>query len=1526
MSKIRKYILSILLVISMLTAQGVIPVSAAEAIEGWTVKYNNSTGTVVYDTEEVYSGERSVRIINDTANISNHFTLLSTPVTVEAGEKYYFGVKAKSKNADIFQLAVAFGTRSSLTPFQKKYDWTHYEFEYNATETATVDFQVIVQGYATVWLDDFFFINVETGEELLKFPGFETAKRPTPVVELEDASLEEMYYTISESESFSSADMERIRGGFKYMPVYKADGIKVDGDVSEWEKYPVLAMPTLSTQYEIFVQDELPKDVESECKFAYDENNFYLYMEITDDEYNYKEGSAFYWQGDSVQMAISGVDETYGTEIGFGYNPVTGKGDIYAPALNENQISKINLSASQSGNKTYYEMAFPWTVKFGKCPEEILFSALINDNDGDVRRYCVEIAPRGISRTPKSNANFPKLELLADEKDWYAWIQGDNKVITETEYTYEYFIVNNGGEKTFTIKNHVTGESEEVIVPDGTGIRRSFVNTYDTVDDEDVRIEISANGETVAPEVKVSIERKLPSVEYTEGVIAKEKAQASELKKLLDKCASMGISTDYEMINYTVIEKFAGYLADDIAINDLSKVYYTEECTDKLYSETKEILEKYLSGEKEPLKVPRYVTGDIEIEGQTVWADTELDGVAERRPVFNIGYGHFADAKALIPDFDSLGMNNTQMEIGPRHTLAFIGTELRNWTDQVNGEAKGTIKLTQEEKHGGKYAAKLTYSGDVQKNVFTTFSQTVEVEPGKTYELKGYTKMTNGSVYVSANNYNDRFEIKGTHDWEEFEAVYTAPADIKQTTIRFINDSNTQSLYIDDITFCEKGTNVNLLKNGDFESDPEGVDFEDRTTADLEALLAALSDAEENNVGVCVLLSPHYFLTQVTSKYDIPYAGGGFLKYNIHHPKAREVVEAHIRRTLELIKDYDSIQSICVSNEPAFYSNKLPEFYTEYWQEYLEKEYNGDINALNEAYRTTHASFNEIDMVFANNPAKTYDYKIFNDIVFSQWHKWMAGIVKEIIPDIPVHAKIMGYSAESHDPNMIWNGTNYEYYVDFFDINGCDYWDYFDDDRPELEKNMWYDYMTSLKDVPVANTEDHVIKDGNVNYDPYHADYVARDIYMGAAHGRGFSDLWVWARQGPNAATDLKGGFANRPDAIVKAGKAVLDLNRLSYEITAVQKEEREIGILYSNASILNDTSVQMAAYSAYEGAMFSGKRVLFVAETQLEKMHGCKMLIVPNSKYVVPETLTEIKKFIENGGKVLIMGEDCLKLSERNLENDKLLLDFIYANSKVISYEGTSEKIISPSADELYDIIRDMLLEQNLYYVKVKDAITDEYADGIEYNIGVYNGNVIVNMVNNRDDRDVKIYINDKLCGKSVEMRSMEELGEVVTLKKYMPVTLRIEVENRFFDTFGHWGEGEITALAGRGIINGVSESRFAPESKTTRWQFHALLSRATGITVPEYDSESEDFRPHDIITRAEMCEMLVKFYEASQGILDTKELTFTDSNKISDKETVGKAVSAGFIMGREDGSFDPEGSTTRAEAAAVIARYLGV
>ena len=40
-----------------------------------------------------------------------------------------------------------------------------------------------------------------------------------------------------------------------------------------------------------------------------------------------------------------------------------------------------------------FETAIPWNIKFVERPAGILFDILYNDNDGDGRRYCVELAP-----------------------------------------------------------------------------------------------------------------------------------------------------------------------------------------------------------------------------------------------------------------------------------------------------------------------------------------------------------------------------------------------------------------------------------------------------------------------------------------------------------------------------------------------------------------------------------------------------------------------------------------------------------------------------------------------------------------------------------------------------------------------------------------------------------------------------------------------------------------------------------------------------------------------------------------------------------------------------------------------------------------------------------------------------------------------------------------------------------------------------------------------------------------------------
>jgi len=181
------------------------------------------------------------------------------------------------------------------------------------------------------------------------------------------------------------------------------------------------------------------------------------------------------------------------------------------------------------------------------------------------------------------------------------------------------------------------------------------------------------------------------------------------------------------------------------------------------------------------------------------------------------------------------------------------------------------------------------------------------------------------------------------------------------------------------------------------------------------------------------------------------------------------------------------------------------------------------------------------------------------------------------------------------------------------------------------------------------------------------------------------------------------------------------------------------------------------------------------------------------------------------------------------------------------------------------------------------------------------------------------------------------------------VPVTVRIDTENCFIDTLGHWAETDIVNMAKKGIIKGVTETSFAPNKKLTRAEFLSLLMRGINVTgkdvLPQDVEESswyagevkkaiaagvigtDNFRPTDKITREEMCQMLVKGYEYAKGTIEKGETaSFSDISSIVDIDAVSKAYSLGLMQGRDDGSFGPKDGATRAEAAAVIARFNGM
>lgn len=175
------------------------------------------------------------------------------------------------------------------------------------------------------------------------------------------------------------------------------------------------------------------------------------------------------------------------------------------------------------------------------------------------------------------------------------------------------------------------------------------------------------------------------------------------------------------------------------------------------------------------------------------------------------------------------------------------------------------------------------------------------------------------------------------------------------------------------------------------------------------------------------------------------------------------------------------------------------------------------------------------------------------------------------------------------------------------------------------------------------------------------------------------------------------------------------------------------------------------------------------------------------------------------------------------------------------------------------------------------------------------------------------------------------------------------------FQDINGHWAQNDIVSMTTKGIIKGISNTKFAPDAEITRAEFAALLQRALGIVgknpqIPFHDVTPKDwyavcvqavyehgfmngsdgmFRPDDAITREEMAKVILAVYKNKIGKPDESPAyleKFQDKNQISNWAVSGVAgcVQAGILKGRSENRFEPHGTLTRAECAALWARLL--
>ncbi len=173
-----------------------------------------------------------------------------------------------------------------------------------------------------------------------------------------------------------------------------------------------------------------------------------------------------------------------------------------------------------------------------------------------------------------------------------------------------------------------------------------------------------------------------------------------------------------------------------------------------------------------------------------------------------------------------------------------------------------------------------------------------------------------------------------------------------------------------------------------------------------------------------------------------------------------------------------------------------------------------------------------------------------------------------------------------------------------------------------------------------------------------------------------------------------------------------------------------------------------------------------------------------------------------------------------------------------------------------------------------------------------------------------------------------------------------------------GQWYYNDVAYALDNNIFKGTSDTTFSPNQAMTRAMFVTVLGRNAGVedssasypSTSVFDDVANDayyashvkwavengitvgvskteFAPNAQISRQDMATMMLRYAKAMGIRLPemSKELFADDADiAVYAKEAVYKLKAVEIINGKDGNVFDPKGSTTRAEVAAVLHRFL--
>jgi beta-galactosidase len=527
-----------------------------------------------------------------------------------------------------------------------------------------------------------------------------------------------------------------------------------------------------------------------------------------------------------------------------------------------------------------------------------------------------------------------------------------------------------------------------------------------------------------------------------------------------------------------------------------------------------------------------------------------------------------------------------------------------------------------------------------------------------------------------------------------------------------------------------------------------------------------------------------------------------FIGYDIDHPKVKEMWQHYLAEVIPVIKAGAGESAIyMLANEPHWFTTTkvwstgtVSDYTWKRFQDWLARRYQQDLAALNQRWGKKFAAFDqvrlELPMETAANKgsAPWYDWCRFNMDRVNDWFSFLSSEIKKHDPQARCTIKLISKLCISTEFERD-NGLDFETLTtDVEDFSGADT----DVEAPcdkqfRAEKNpawmnqyamhweaqsMYYDFLKSLAPQKlIFDCEYHALSAVSWRAQDLGPDYVRAVLWLAHLHGLGMNEAWYLPRLKDGGLTgrcesDVYGSVSVQPLVADAYGRAMKELNAYAPEVIALAKAPKSVRFFYSTDAAIQSPSYHKTMLKAYEAAYFLSVPLGFATERMLATAEPAQLkeyplLIVPSATHVKDSAMAALKRYVQSGGKVVLLGESSLLLDEYGRERDKDMLAFL-KDAPHIGAEETAETMASR-------------LEALIGSAGIKRPVVCRSAEGKVpwgvHCVSVKRGEAtLVHVVNlAKDARTVSLWAGDQAVGEALDLWRNEKTSvRRMTLQPY--------------------------------------------------------------------------------------------------------------------------------------------------------------